>query len=473
VSFPARANALEARWQRLCATYLPRAPQGSLWRHYDGQRRRVQPKSGWKLHVSATVLNAPTILKKIGPLLVQRGVPFKAPGCLQEVLKLNSGLYYGYTQVGKIFTVYPATDREAVALAKKLHQLTRRLAGPTVPFDLKFAEPGNVYYRFGAYQQIEIEHQGQRALGMCTADGSLIPDIREKAKPDSIADPFELHKPQTRSKMMPDRSMRVIRVLTQRGKGGVYEAVEYGDGIPKLCLLKEGRKNGELAWDGRDGAWRVKHEQRVLSRLSSCDLPIPKVLDSFELDGNYYLVIEHVNGENLYDLLLHRRRRFDLRQVVEFGIQLATFLSHMHSAGWSWRDCKPKNILITRQNRVVPIDFEGATPIRRPDRTLWGTPGYTPPEWRTKNTTGVSEDCYALGALIYSLLTGRTFDHEKPVPVQKLRRNVYPELCRLVESLLSVDQRTRLTAAAARIKLTAISLKYSPKLMRAQNSKAA
>jgi hypothetical protein len=99
VALDARARSLEARWQKLCAAYLPHAPPQSFWRYAD-VRRRDQPLNGWKLHVSATILNAAAVLRRIAPHLIARGVPFKAPRSLIEVLKLNSGLHYRYSQIG-------------------------------------------------------------------------------------------------------------------------------------------------------------------------------------------------------------------------------------------------------------------------------------------------------------------------------------------------------------------------------------
>ena len=84
VPFHRRARVLEARWQKLCALYLPRVPTESIWRCHHPKGHRQRPV-GWKLHISATILNAPAVLKRIGPFLTARGVPFKAPRSLIEV----------------------------------------------------------------------------------------------------------------------------------------------------------------------------------------------------------------------------------------------------------------------------------------------------------------------------------------------------------------------------------------------------
>jgi class IV lanthipeptide synthase len=447
ISFRRRAKILEARWQRLCELYLPRAPQDVIWR-YSRRSQRQQPSSGWKLHVSATILSAPAVLKRIAPFLIAQGTSFKAPRSLIEVGKLNAGLDYRYSQIGKIITVYPRTDDEAVFLAQQLHKLTTHLDGPTVPFDLRFSEASNVFYRFGAFESLELARNGRQVPAVYAPGGNLVPDVREEPKPDWVSDPFVAHKPKSKTSIPATfSSIRVIRVLAQRGKGGVYVAVDLRSGNLRLCLLKEGRKHGEVSWDGRDGAWRTRNEELVLARLAACGVPVPEVHSSFEIDGNYYLVMEYLTGTTLHELLLSRHRRLSIQQVLDFGVQLGEFISRMHLAGWTWRDCKPKNIIVTTAGRLIPIDFEGAAPISHPDPLRWGTPGFIVPKSRGHQVqNGVADDLFALGSILFLLLTGRLYDSADPLTIKKLRKNVPSNLCQLVESLLAPDAHGRPTA---------------------------
>jgi hypothetical protein len=96
----------EREWQRLCEAYLPIRVKGSIWR-YSRTRSRDDLFQGWKLHVSATILSARPIFRLIAPYLKRRNIWFKAPKSLVELHKLNSGIFYGFSQVGKFVTVYP------------------------------------------------------------------------------------------------------------------------------------------------------------------------------------------------------------------------------------------------------------------------------------------------------------------------------------------------------------------------------
>jgi len=238
--------------------------------------------------------------------------------------------------------------------------------------------------------------------------------------------------------------------------------------------LKEGRKHGEVSWDGRDGAWRVRNEAHVLERLLAAGVSVPKVYSGFELDDNFYLVMEFVDGESLHDLLLRQTRRLPIKRVLSIGVQIAAFLEQLHRAGWAWRDCKPKNLIVSRNGNLVPIDFEGASPIKNPDPVRWGTRAFIPVEsGREPAPPAVNDDLFALGSTLYLLITGRIFNHEQPIPIDKLRRKAPAELRRLVELLLGNESRKRPTARSAHVQLNSILRKDSEPLSRLALSKAA
>jgi serine/threonine protein kinase len=96
------------------------------------------------------------------------------------------------------------------------------------------------------------------------------------------------------------------------------------------------------------------------------------------------------------------------------------------------------NILVTRAGILRPLDFEGACPAHRLDPMPWGTPGFNPPELLDgRGQSGISGDRFALGALLYLLLTGRIPEPIGPVPLQELRQNVPLRIREIVWALLS------------------------------------
>ncbi len=457
------AQSLCQLWQKLREHYLPVTQNDSIW-SFSRAQTRGDPEQGWKLHISASLLTACDVMRRVAPFLQSRRALFKAPSSLPTLGEINRGLGGSYSQVGKFITVYPQGDEEAVSLARRLHKLTLGLSAPVVPFDTKFRPEGCVYYRYGGFKQLEIENpDGTRTRAIRNPDGELVPDLfqGEQAEPSWVINPFA-RKRLARNLKTPDSPLNtthhVFRALSQRGKGGVYQAIDLSVNPPRLCVLKEGRRGGELSWDGRDGHWRIRNEERVLKLLRAAGVNVPLIYSSFEAEDHYYLVTEFIEGEDLRQLLIKRRKRLTVPQVLRYGIELSQIISQIHAAGWVWRDCKPGNLIITKKGELRPLDFEGACRVDQPDPSMWNTTGFSPPESRDfcPVQSGAPEDIYAIGAIIYFLLTGKLLDVSNPVPISKLRRNVSSLLCDIVAELIASNPQERPDAQAVTDRLRAV-----------------
>jgi len=445
-------TSLELSWLELCKRYLPVVRENSLWR-FSRESSPEDPEQGWKLHLSATILDAIELLKKVGPELSRRGVLFKAPASLREVDRLNSGIYYGYSQVGKVLTVYPRNTTEAVELAKLLNRLTYGIKAPSVPFDRRYRARGTVFYRYGAFTSLEISEPGRKTkFAIKDPAGNLVEDNRQsEAKPEWINDPFVQRRiTRTKSVITPlQTTFKAFRALSQRGKGGVYQALDFSVDPARLCVIKQGRKNGETTWDGRDGYSRVNHEAKVLALLNKQGLDVPKVYSAFKLEGAQYLVTEFIHGEDLESWLLAKQRRVSLSVALRLCVQISDLLSRLHSLGWVWRDCKPRNLIIQKNGTLRPIDFEGACLVDKPDPLPFGTTSYLPPEWNEpfRGQSRLPEDLYALGSVMYLIVAGCPPDAEKALPIEEMRRGLPSDLITLINQLLSSNPQSRPTAS--------------------------
>ena len=447
MDYTAIYKSLNSRWRELSRQYLPFASNDSIWR-FSRDRDQNDPEQGWKLHVAATILSASETLAAVSPFLQSKGAMFKAPVSLYELRKLNSGSLYGYSQVGKFITVYPRNTDEALSFARELHRLTHKLPAPVVPFDYRYRSDGCVYYRYGAFKVIELESTDEkRSYWMRDPEGNLIPDNRESTDlPMWISNPFDNSDNGSRELSRTDvtplqTTFKAYEAVAQRGRGGVYKAIDLSSSSPRICILKEGRKHGEVDWDGRDGAWRVRHEGRVLEVLNRAGLSVPHLYSSFQIGENSYIVIELIDGISLNDLLRRKRRRLSIRQVLRYAIGIASLVAEIHRAGWVWRDCKPGNIMITPGGTLRAIDFEGACLIDQPDPAPWGTRRFVPPEWDHAfvGQSRLPEDLYAMGAIIHLMLTGAPPEESTNRPERKIPK----ELQKVVDSLLSHNPQSR------------------------------
>jgi tRNA A-37 threonylcarbamoyl transferase component Bud32 len=444
-------QSLENDWKQLCAIYLPISRENSFWR-FSCERPPNNPEQGWKLHVSATILSASKILAIIGPFLTEQYILFKAPSSLLELKKINCGLFYGFSQVGKCFAIYPQSTEQAVSLAWMLDSLTEGMLGPAVPYDLPLRDDSCVYYRYGAFGTVEMEtSEGKRVSAIRTPGGELYPDRREpgSATPNWVKNPFVEHKILTEKKSTEKDFLQegflAYEAISQRGKGGVYRALDLNARPARLCILKEGRKYGEVDIDGRDGYWRVKNEAIVLSSLASAGVNVPEVYKIFEVQNHCYVAIEHIGDRDLQTVLLEKQNKITIREALSYGIQTARLLDTIHNAGWVWRDCKPHNLLLTGEGTLRPIDFEGACPLDDADLSPWGTTGYHPPEWLKEAPTGSRkhEDLYALGATLHQLFSGRTPVEPPLAPIGSLRRHIPPTVRKVISFLLHENPNAR------------------------------
>src|SRR2546428_8128817 len=115
-----------------------------------------------------------------------------------------------------------------------------------------------------------------------------------------MADPFiKARRKGSRLKGPIGVELLAFKAKMQRGKGGVYEAVDLTVSPVRVVIIKEGRRHGETDWNGKDGYARVKHEARVLRLLHKAGLPVPQIFREFVQKGKRYLVLVKIAARPL------------------------------------------------------------------------------------------------------------------------------------------------------------------------------
>jgi tRNA A-37 threonylcarbamoyl transferase component Bud32 len=424
---------------------------------YSRRLRPDDPTQGWKLHVSATVISAPKVFAQVYPILRRQDVLFKVPRRLDLLMFLNSGLPH-FSQIGKFLTIYPGSTAEALELARKLHAATRRLHGPEIPFDQRYRKDSLVHYRYGSFGKAKNGAAGPRSI--IDPAGRSHPDRRapDHAVPRWLDDPFQKSRPKSNrasTKSLLGSSYIRLKLIAQRGKGGVHEAVDLSVLPARLVIIKEGRRHGETAWDGQDGYARVKQEGRVLRALRNAGVPVPEVLHEFTQDGNRYLVLEKTPGRPLLPRNRVQPAKISWQRAAKILNRLGSLLHAIHSVGYVWRDCKPEHIFVSR-GVISLIDFEGACRITDTDVFPWGSHYYLPPVYRREfagRQPSTLEDDYALGVIVFQFLSGR-FPPASARTCSRIYKGAHcPDHLRLeIENLLDSGSSEMATVFSSRIK---------------------
>ena len=382
------------RWEKLRSSYFPVHRDGEIW-SYSANDFTLLPSQGWKLHVSATFVSAPDVLAAVCEVLDHERLSCKTLHDPRDLVRLNAGMEFGYSQIGKFITLYPANSEECVRLARSLAAATAGFPGPAVPFERRVSPDSPVFARYGLFIGREEK--------LLAPDGQRVTDSRE-ANPSWAVPPVGLFDQEEEKLVGPLGTRYVVYdAIVQRGKGGVYLAIDLATG-PRKCVLKEGRRFGEVDGKGVDGQSRVGDEYLNLLTLRSLGIRVPQVYDYFRQGGNSYVVLEFIKGELLSDVMSRDRGSSGLSTSArQLSLQVSELVAAIHAAGFVWRDLKATNVILTPDGEVRPIDFEGSCVNGTAIQTLWGSRGHVPAEWATSRRAEFSHDLFALGVIIRQL----------------------------------------------------------------------
>ena len=205
----------------------------------------------------------------------------------------------------------------------------------------------------------------------------------------------------TKGQKINDR-YEIIKTIGEGGMANVYLAEDTI--LERKVAIKVLR--GDLSNDEKF-IRRFKREALSVSNLSHPN--IVEVYDVGEEDGNYYIVMEYIEGKTLKQLL-QKRGALTLTEVIDIMSQLTDGLAHAHEAYIIHRDIKPQNIMIEDNGRIKITDFGIAMALNSTQLTqtnsVMGSVHYLPPEQANGKGSTVKSDIYSLGILMYELLTG-------------------------------------------------------------------
>jgi len=206
---------------------------------------------------------------------------------------------------------------------------------------------------------------------------------------------------------------RILSVIGEGGVGKVYLAEDLR--IDRHVAIKEllAHPDALSSEERQDHQRRFRREAQVVSQFTHPNVVCAHALET-DAEGNEYLVLEHVDGESLGQIL-DAESRLEVERALGIAMDICRAVEAISARDIVHRDIKPGNILVTREG-VARLTCFGVAQVgqemRRTQQPVGhpGTPAYKAPE--QANATGYLDqrsDLYALGLVVYEMLTGRRY----------------------------------------------------------------
>jgi len=252
---------------------------------------------------------------------------------------------------------------------------------------------------------------------------------------------------------------QLVELLARSGMASIFKAIDTVSGQPVALKIPHIQYESDVVFSER-----FRREQEVGQRLVHPN--VVRVLRPRE-QSRVYLVMEYVEGRSLR-ALLGDRQSLPVERALDLARQVCDALVYLHEHGVVHRDVKPENLLVTPQGTVKLLDF-GIALFEGERRLTWmglsnavGTPDYMAPEQIRGRRGDPRTDVYAVGMLLYELLT-RHLPYDSPNPRALLRAktseeprsprywvpDLHPSLEAIVLKAIARSPRDRYPSAAA------------------------
>jgi serine/threonine protein kinase len=259
----------------------------------------------------------------------------------------------------------------------------------------------------------------------------------------------------------------LLRPLAKGGMGEIYmAALGQMGGFEKLCVIK--KVLSERADPSK--AKRFLDEAKVVLRLNHSALV--NTFDAGEVDGEFYIAMEMVEGKDLREVwnrCVRRRQRIPIEVALHVAREVARVLAYVHGYGelkLVHRDIAPPNILLAYNGDVKLTDFGLARSELKEEKTqpgvVFGRAAYLAPEQARGEVADARTDVYTLAIVLWELLTGHQYlpisgldpaaglalvRHPKPTPPSSRAPWISPELDKVVLRALAPDREQRTQSA--------------------------
>ena len=420
------------------AVVLPRLPR--RWRLLPGPMwtQAIAPVTigriqGWKIHLSATLEDASRALEIVSDIAPAHDTEFKFasdPTCHMRLLSKNIPRQTG----GKFITIYPPSDEVFPELIEALYLACRGLRGPYILSDRPYKDSTVLFYRYGGFQsfsEVNVFHErkslildgdyryveDQRLPNVVVPSFARMPvfvgDMLTEMDDGISGDDSESAPDDTSESVMLNGRYEVLGVLKQSNIGGVYLARDTESG--EEVVVREARPYTDPDIHGQDAVVRRRREYDILRLLDGSGVA-PRAIDFFEEWNHSFLVLDHVPGRSMRQLIVARCATLHAQSsATELGdwfelahrmaIDLIEKVQAMHARGVVYGDISTNNIVLDESTgRFTLIDFETAFRAGVDQGNNAYTPGYAFAERFYRGIAEYRDDVIGVGATLLAVL---------------------------------------------------------------------
>lgn len=361
-------------------------PSDSPWSFPKQGIKSYGKNYGWKIHISASIVNLIDIIQTFFIINKELKLDFKILSSLSVIEGINIGRY-GNSQVGKIITIYPK-QAEVEKVLKRLSYAFKKYSGISVGSDYQFMLSENIYYRYGTLTEdiFNIDRRNKTLLP------SKIPIMDLKIK---------------RYNALPDRYI-ILSILSQTGTKAVYLGLDL-DGNKKI-IIRYATPLHDIDLFGIDSVDRLNNCLEILQDEKHTSLE--KVVDSFYLERSFVLITEKVDGLTLESFFKTYPETSDVVKLKIFK-KIVYIINFLHKKSIIFRDLSFKNLIINPYTHAVTlIDFEYAVKINElasyggQKISVAGTYGFFDYNYPYINK---SVDNYGLSSILYYLFNFKEY----------------------------------------------------------------
>ncbi|MGZ1145530.1 class III lanthionine synthetase LanKC N-terminal domain-containing protein [Lactobacillus delbrueckii subsp. bulgaricus] len=353
------------------------------------------PRQGFKIHVSATLQNYQVILDKVYDLSCENNFTFKYISnysLLEQYLGGTGPLW----MTGKYITIYPETESRFEKLIRTIYDLVGKEDGIPIFTDQAFRDSKNVYYRYGIINSDDDFIRDER-------NNKLYRDheLRTYQLPSFVKEPFESkneHKLETIGK-----KYLLKGIISRKSSGGVYRAQDiYGRDVV-IKRAKYRFKDSE-----ETEIQKLQNERKNLINWEKYDF-IPKVLDSFYEQKDFFLVESYIKGVLIDDLRAEfigdKRNSFYFAKIRHIVLNYLRCLQRLHNDSFFLGDISASNIIVDFESeKVFLVDVSQSALLTNMDESFYyQTKGFY--DRRVDNLSPELQDVHQSGYLVMSVFS--------------------------------------------------------------------